>query len=167
MDKITDDLLAACEDAVSWLEGWASAEPYICRLRAAIAAYDTAKAAQEQPVEDHFDTMVVKTAPAKSHREILAEEYERIFSMCNNGDIPKWIRTGERNPIIPPYVALAAMARVAAPAPDLLAASMKAANELRQAARALAKAGDHEAAAVADIAEERTRAAIAKATGAA
>ena len=58
-------------------------------------------------------------------------------------------------------------ARLIAAAPDLLAASMKAANELRQAARALAKAGDHKAAAVADMAEERTRAAIAKATGAA
>lgn len=60
-----------------------------------------------------------------------------------------------------------ANARLIAAAPDLLAASMKAANELRQAARALAKAGDHKAAAVADMAEERTRAAIAKATGAA
>jgi hypothetical protein len=30
------DLLAACEAAEEWLEGWASAEPYISTIRAAI-----------------------------------------------------------------------------------------------------------------------------------
>lgn len=31
------ELLHACEQAVEWLEGWASADPYIGVLRAAIA----------------------------------------------------------------------------------------------------------------------------------
>lgn len=31
------ELLAACEKAVQWLDGWASAEPYVSELRAAIA----------------------------------------------------------------------------------------------------------------------------------
>lgn len=31
------ELLRACEQAVEWLEGWASAEPYIGVLRAAIS----------------------------------------------------------------------------------------------------------------------------------
>jgi hypothetical protein len=33
----TPELLAACEAAKEWLEGWASAEPYIQKLEAAIA----------------------------------------------------------------------------------------------------------------------------------
>ena len=51
------DLLHACEQAVEWLEGWASAEPYIGVLRAAIAkakatplyASPTAQPATPQP----------------------------------------------------------------------------------------------------------------------
>jgi hypothetical protein len=35
---INAELLAACEAAAEWLEGWASAEPYLSLLRAAIAA---------------------------------------------------------------------------------------------------------------------------------
>jgi hypothetical protein len=35
--EVNAELLAACKAAASWLESWASAEPYLSELRAAIA----------------------------------------------------------------------------------------------------------------------------------
>lgn len=49
---VNDDLLRACKSAAEWLSGWASAEPYLSQLEAAIARASTVSSANREADAD-------------------------------------------------------------------------------------------------------------------
>ena len=136
MDKITDELAAALRVLMKdWPNDSYPAGRTCVQIADALAAYDAAKAAQENPVEDHCDTMAVKTAPekslgelvreeinrtapAKSHREILAEELDKVKLHHSAARVRGEKNDGHLMTMEGLEAALAAMARVAAPAQD-------------------------------------------------
>lgn len=85
--SVNADLLQACKGAAEWLSGWASAEPYLSRLKAAITKAEASPAPSSwQPIE---------TAPKDGTDFLALCEYQRkhhqmVGCFAPNGKFASW-----------------------------------------------------------------------------